>query len=152
MKDIIDIIDLMSDVADLSDAADLADIIDLSDTADLATSTDISDLVDAADSADPFIDSDDLPFVENTESLDASVDNTDCNEGGYNISFAGAPNDGTYITNGSTVSVNVDSGHPKGTFKVYLHDGKRYIDFDKTWICIQGKSRFAYGGNWYVLK
>lgn len=72
---------------------------------------------------------------------------------GSEISFLGkAPNDGTYTRTGSTVSVYTEEGHPKGTFSVYLHHGKRYIDFNNTWICIQGKSRFGYCGNWYVIK
>ena len=66
--------------------------------------------------------------------------------------MAAAPNDGTYTRTGSSVSIYTESGHSKGTFAVYLHHGKRYIDFNNTWICIQGKSRFGYRGNWYVIK
>jgi len=62
------------------------------------------------------------------------------------------PNDGTYTRTNSSVSVYTESGHSKGSFAVYLHGGKRYINFNRTWICIQGKSRFAYNGNWYVIK
>ena len=69
-----------------------------------------------------------------------------------NTCMAAAPNDGTYTRTSSSVSVYTESGHPKGTFSVYLHNGKRYIDFNNTWICIQGKSRFGYCGNWYVIK
>lgn len=69
-----------------------------------------------------------------------------------NTCMAAAPNDGTYSKTSSSVSIYTESGHPKGTFSVYLHHGKRYIDFDNTWICIQGKSRFGYCGNWYVIR
>lgn len=69
-----------------------------------------------------------------------------------NLCMAAAPNNGTYTKTSSSVSVFTESGHPKGTFAVYLHHGKRYIDFHNTWICIQGKKRFGYSGNWYVIK
>lgn len=63
-----------------------------------------------------------------------------------------APNDGTYTRTQNSVTAYTESGHCKGTFVVYLHKGKKYINFNNTWICIQGKSRFAYNGNWYVIK
>lgn len=69
-----------------------------------------------------------------------------------NICMAAAPNNGTYTRTSSSVSVYTESGHPKGSFAVYLHHGKKYIDFNNTWICIQGKRRFAHNGNWYVIK
>lgn len=69
-----------------------------------------------------------------------------------NTCMAAAPNDGTYMRTGYSVSVYTEGGAPKGSFSVYLHHGKRYIDFYNTWICIQGKSRFGYCGNWYVIK
>lgn len=69
-----------------------------------------------------------------------------------NTCMAAAPNDGTYTKTSTSVSVYTQEGHPKGSFPVYLHHGKRYIDFNNTWICIQGKSRFGYCGNWYVIK
>lgn len=69
-----------------------------------------------------------------------------------NTCMAAAPNDGTYTRTSSSVSVYTQEGHPKGSFSVYLHHGKRYIDFNNTWICIQGKNRFGYCGNWYVIK
>lgn len=68
------------------------------------------------------------------------------------VCMTAAPNDGTYTKTSYSVSVYTENGHPKGTFAVYLHHGKRYIDFNNTWICIQGKSRFGYCGNWYVIK
>ena len=69
-----------------------------------------------------------------------------------NVCMASAPNDGTYTRTSYSVSIYTEDGHPKGTYAVYLHHGKRYIDFNNTWICIQGKSRFGYCGNWYVIK
>ena len=63
-----------------------------------------------------------------------------------------APNDGSYTRTQYSVSVYTDSGHFKGKYSIYLHKGKKYIDFCNTWICIQGKSRFGYSGNWYVIK
>ena len=66
--------------------------------------------------------------------------------------LAQAPNDGSYTRTSSSVKVYTESGHKKGTFPIYLHKGKRYIDFDDKWICIQGKRRFFYKGNWYVIK
>lgn len=63
-----------------------------------------------------------------------------------------ARNDGSYSATSQSVSVYTENGHPKGSFTVYLHHGKKYIKFQNTWICIQGKSRFAHNGNWYVIK
>ena len=63
-----------------------------------------------------------------------------------------APNDGSYTRTQYSVSVYTDSGHFKGKYSIYLQKGKKYIDFCNTWICIQGKSRFGYSGNWYVIK
>lgn len=69
-----------------------------------------------------------------------------------NICYAAAPNNGTFSRTSYSVNVYTQEGHPKGSFSVYLHHGKRYIDFNNTWICIQGKNRFGYCGNWYVIK
>lgn len=63
-----------------------------------------------------------------------------------------ARNDGTYSATSQSVSVYNENGAPKGSFTVYLHHGKKYIKFQNTWICIQGKKRFGYNGNWYVIK
>lgn len=68
-----------------------------------------------------------------------------------NTCMAAAPNNGTYTRTSSSVYVYTQEGHSKGSFAVYLHHGKRYIDFNNTWICIQGKKRFGYRGNWYVI-
>ena len=62
------------------------------------------------------------------------------------------PSDGTYTRTQYFVTVCTESGHSKGTYTIYLHRGKKYISFNNTWVCIQGKSRFAYRGNWYVIK
>ena len=63
-----------------------------------------------------------------------------------------ARNDGSYLATSQSVSIYTQEGHSKGSFTVYLHQGKKYIKFQNTWICIQGKSRFGYKGNWYVIK
>ena len=68
------------------------------------------------------------------------------------VSFQAAPNNGTYTRTSSFVTIYTESGHRKGMYSVYLHYGNRYIDFNNTWVCIQGKSRFFYNGNWYVIK
>jgi hypothetical protein len=68
------------------------------------------------------------------------------------VAMAAAPNNGSYTKTSSSVSVYTESGHSKGSYPVYLHQGKRYISFNNTWICIQGKSRFSYCGNWYVIR
>lgn len=68
------------------------------------------------------------------------------------VAVIGAPNDGSYMKTNKSVTVYTESGHCKGAYAVYLHKGKKYIDFNNTWICIQGKSRFGYNGNWYVIK
>lgn len=63
-----------------------------------------------------------------------------------------APNNGTYTRTSYNVSIYTEAGHSKGIFSIYLHNGKKYIKFYNNWICIQGKSRFAYKGNWYIIK
>ena len=65
---------------------------------------------------------------------------------------AHAPNRGEYSKTNQSVTIYHESGACKGTFAVYLHQSKRYIDFKNTWVCIQGKTRFAHSGNWYVIK
>jgi len=62
------------------------------------------------------------------------------------------PNNGTYTRTNYSVTIYTESGHSKGTFAVYLHNSMKYIRFYNTWICIQGKSRFAYCGNWYIIR
>ena len=82
-------------------------------------------------------------------------DYDDSYSSGYNngeIAFKGAPDNETYTRTSNSVSIYTESGSHKGVFAVYLHHGDRYIDFNNTWICIQGKSRFGYRGNWYVIK
>ena len=69
-----------------------------------------------------------------------------------NTCYAAAPNNGAYSRTGNSVNVYTQEGHSKGSFAVYLHNGQRYIDFNNTWICIQGRSSFVYCGNRYVIR
>lgn len=64
----------------------------------------------------------------------------------------GAANNGTYTRTSCSVTVYTEDGYKKGNYAIYLHGGQKYISFSNTWICIQGKSRFGYNGNWYVIK
>lgn len=63
-----------------------------------------------------------------------------------------APNDGRYMRTQYSVTIYSETGLCKGSYSIYLYQGKKYIDFNNTWICIQGKSRFAYCGVWYIIK
>lgn len=63
-----------------------------------------------------------------------------------------ARNDGTYSRTNKSVLIYTQSGHPKGSYTIYLHSGRKYINFKNRWVCIQGKQRFACDGNWYVIK
>ena len=65
---------------------------------------------------------------------------------------AQARNDGTYSRTNKSVLIYTQSGHPKGSYAIYLHSGLKYINFKNRWICIQAKQRFACEGNWYVIK
>lgn len=60
--------------------------------------------------------------------------------------------DGHYMRTNYSVTIYSEGGHCKGTFTIYLHNGDRYIRFQNCWICIQGKQRFHFSGNWYVIK
>ena|GEM_PF-2134714 len=82
------------------------------------------------------------------------ADVSDCKIWQSNVCYAAkqARNDGTYSATSQTVSVYTESGHPKGSFTVYLHHGQKYIKFQNSWVCIQGKSRFSFNGNWYIIK
>lgn len=57
-----------------------------------------------------------------------------------------------YLRTGKTVEIYTESGHHKGTYSVWLNNGDRYIKFNNEWIRIEGKSRFFYHGNAYVIK
>lgn len=57
-----------------------------------------------------------------------------------------------YMKTSTTVLIYTESGHFVGKYSVYLSGGRKYIDFRNYWICIQGKSRFGYQGNWYIIK
>lgn len=65
---------------------------------------------------------------------------------------AHAPNNGSYSKTSQSVTIYSESGHCVGSFSIYLHQGKKYIDFRNTWVCIQGKQRFGFQGNWYIIK
>ena len=57
-----------------------------------------------------------------------------------------------YMKTSTTVLIYTESGHFVGKYSVYLSGSRKYIDFRNNWICIQGKSRFGYQGNWYIIK
>jgi hypothetical protein len=59
---------------------------------------------------------------------------------------------GNYSKTSSSVRIVNENGLNKGTYDVYLHQGNRYIKFQGDWINIQGKSRFSYNGNSYIIK
>lgn len=61
-------------------------------------------------------------------------------------------NSGYYQPTSQSVTIYSENGNPKGSFRVYLHDSRRYIYFQNSWICIQGKQRFSHNGNWYVIR
>lgn len=63
-----------------------------------------------------------------------------------------APNNGTYVRTPYSVSVYTEAGQSKGAYAICLRSGMKYINFKNTWVCIQGKNRFFYGGNWYIIK
>lgn len=69
-----------------------------------------------------------------------------------NVTFQSMQNDGTYSRTSSTVTIYTESGHCKGSYLIYLSHGVKYICFNSTWICIQGKSRFSFNGNCYIIK
>ncbi|MGN1219286.1 MAG: hypothetical protein ACI4TD_15145, partial [Phocaeicola sp.] len=72
--------------------------------------------------------------VSVTESLAFNV-----NPLGFNELLMPASNDGTYTRTQYSVTIYTENGHCKGSFSIYLHHGKKYISFNNTWICIQGK-------------
>lgn len=84
--------------------------------------------------------------------LVATILNPNYNPYGRNVNFQGAANNGTYTRTSYSVTVYTEDGYKKGNYAIYLHGGQKYISFSNTWICIQGKSRFGYNGNWYVIK
>ena len=77
--------------------------------------------------------------LNNKSSLDRSV---------YDVN----QKDGYYMRTQYTVSVHSESGVFKGTYTVYLHKNQKYIKFKNTWINIQGKLYFTYGGVRYFIK
>ena len=81
-----------------------------------------------------------------------TIQNPNYNPYGGNVSFQGTANNGTYTRTSNSVTVCTEDGYTKGTYAIYLHGGQKYISFFNTLVCIQGKSRFGYKGNWYVIK
>lgn len=69
-----------------------------------------------------------------------------------NVSFGHAPNDGSYTKSNIDVNIQVAGGGDKGSYDVYFHHGDKYIDFQDHWIKIQGKDRFFFNGNTYIIK
>ena len=69
-----------------------------------------------------------------------------------NASYYGMEYDGSFTRTQHSVTIYSESGVCKGTYAIYLHQGHMYIKFNQTWICIQGKRRFPYNGNWYVIR
>ena len=86
----------------------------------------------------------------NGQSVYWECPSTDVAYSGSNVSFG--KGNGYYSPTNKYVNIYTESGHNKGEYKVYLHEGKKYIDFYNTWVCIQNKSRFSYSGNWYIIK
>ena len=76
----------------------------------------------------------------------ASITSKDCSE------ICESTYDGYYMRTNHSVTIYTEGGHCKGTFQIYLHSGDRYIRFQNYWICIQGKQRFHFSGNWYVIR
>lgn len=81
-----------------------------------------------------------------------TIPNPNYNPYGSNVNFQGAAHNATYTRTSYSVTVYTEDGYNKGSYAVYLHNGKNYISFYNTWICIEGKRRFGYNGNWYVIK
>lgn len=81
--------------------------------------------------------------ASNTSSAPSSADYSMTSESTY---------DGHYMRTNYSVTIYTEGGHCKGTYAIYLHNGDRYIRFQNCWICIQGKQRFHFSGNWYVIK
>ncbi len=69
-----------------------------------------------------------------------------------NSCVAQSRNDGSYTRTSHSVTVICESGTNKGSFAVYLHRGQKYINFNGSWICIQGVSSFTYNGNRYYIR
>ena len=57
---------------------------------------------------------------------------------------------GSYTGTSYTIHVKCTTGADKGNFKVYLHNGDKYIKFSNSWIKL-GNGRFSFNGNSYVF-
>lgn len=60
--------------------------------------------------------------------------------------------DGTYTKSNIDVNIQVAGGGDKGSYDVYFYHGDKYIGFHDHWIKIQGKDRFLFNGNTYIIK
>lgn len=95
----------------------------------------------------------DLDFDSSSDSGDSGFGlNADSDTDYSNVSFGHAPNDGTYTKSNIDVNIQVAGGGDKGSYDVYFHHGDKYIDFHDHWIKIQGKDRFFFNGNTYIIK
>ncbi len=69
-----------------------------------------------------------------------------------NISFMGAPNDGSYLSSGQSVDIRSDSGVLYDNIKVFYHNGQKYLDFKNQWIKLPGSGFFhLLGSNYKIL-
>ncbi len=116
----------------------------------IGSNFDIPD-VDFGDTNIPDVDWGNIDFDADID-MDMGDYSTDSSYIDYNIPFGHAPNNGSYTNTGKEVTIVTDSGHNKGTFDVYLHQGYKFIDFNNQWINIQGKTRFFLNGNTYIIK
>lgn len=57
-----------------------------------------------------------------------------------------------YKKTDKVVTIVAETGLVIGVFKVYIHLYNKYIRFNNTWIWIQGRKKFAYNGDWYIIK
>lgn len=113
----------------------------ISEISDIDVPVDVSDI----DTGDFGVDFDTDASAEYDDSYSDSSDS-------YNVSFGHAPNDGTYTKSNLDVNIQVAGGGDKGSYDVYFHQGQKYIDFHDHWIKIQGRDRFTFNGNTYIIK
>lgn len=62
------------------------------------------------------------------------------------------PKDGYYFRTNRSVSITSDAGVHHGSYTIYIHKEKEYINFKGTWICIHRKSSFTLLGVRYYIK
>lgn len=68
------------------------------------------------------------------------------------MAFRGASGNGAFTRTSYSVGIVCESGTNKGVYSIYLSDGKQYIRFGNSRVCIQGVNFFAYKGNRYYIK